>query len=484
MDRIYNDAKDKNVAKVIVFVNDKKAYVDAAHKVQFKTPELKDAFMKGCVLKTDDDTYAIPTNYIEDSKGGIVSAVMAAATGDTVAVARVAAHGADIPDVPESSYLKFLSPEPFSIAALKKWDGVIEYQNGNEWTPWDGTELNSVTVKDTNMVHLRGTGNSKITGSAGPHGNWFLTGKNISCSGNIENLLDWKTVENGEHPKMAYGCYEEMFDRCKNLIAPPALSATTLVNNCYLYMFEGCTNLKTAPELPATTLARSCYFGMFNRCTNLTTPPALPATTLVNSCYYFMFYNCANLLVTPRLPATTLANYCYGYMFEGCTNLTTAPELPATTLATGCYCMMFETCKNLTTAPELPATILAESCYYQMFKDCTNLTTLPTLLATTLAKECYYQMFKDCTNLTILPTLLATILADNCYDGMFYGCTKIKLSATVSGTYTKEYRIPKTGTGVNATDALTDMFANTGGTFTGTPAINTVYYLDESNTIV
>lgn len=91
MDRIYNDAKDKNVAKIVIFVNAGKAYIDAAHKVQFKTSELKDVFMKGCVLKTAENTYAIPTNYTEASKVGTVSAIMAAATGDTVTVTRAAA---------------------------------------------------------------------------------------------------------------------------------------------------------------------------------------------------------------------------------------------------------------------------------------------------------------------------------------------------------------------------------------------------------
>ena len=91
MERIYNDAKDKNVAKIVVFVNANKAYLDDAHKVQFKTSELKDAFMKGCVLKTAENTYVIPTNYTEASKIGTVSAIMAASTGDTVTVTRAAA---------------------------------------------------------------------------------------------------------------------------------------------------------------------------------------------------------------------------------------------------------------------------------------------------------------------------------------------------------------------------------------------------------
>ena len=67
---------------------------------------------------------------------------------------------------------------------------------------------------------------------------------------------------------------------------------------------------------------------------------------------------------------------------------------------------------------------------------------------------------------------------------MFYGCTKIKLSTTKIGEYQTAYRIPKSGTGTTATDALKNMFSSTGGTFTGTPEINTTYYLSTSNAVV
>ena len=67
---------------------------------------------------------------------------------------------------------------------------------------------------------------------------------------------------------------------------------------------------------------------------------------------------------------------------------------------------------------------------------------------------------------------------------MFSGCTSLKLSSTKTGEYTQEYRIPSSGTGTTATDALTDMFTSTGGTFTGTPAINTTYYLSSDNIVV
>ena len=126
----------------------------------------------------------------------------------------------------------------------------------------------------------------------------------------------------------------------------------------------------------------------------------------------------------------TMAIACYQFMFDGCVSLTIAPELPATTLAEGCYQIMFHGCTSLTTAPELPA----------------------------------------------------TTLTDYCYSAMFYGCTKIKLSTTQTGEYQTAYRIPISGTGTTATRALSDMFSSTGGTFTGTPSINTTYYT--SNTVV
>ena len=44
-------------------------------------------------------------------------------------------------------------------------------------------------------------------------------------------------------------------------------------------------------------------------------------------------------------------------------------------------------------------------------------------------------------------------------------------------------RIPAAGEGTARFDCVTDMFARTGGTFTGTPAINTTYYLHESNSV-
>ena len=180
----------------------------------------------------------------------------------------------------------------------------------------------------------------------------------------------------------------------------------------------------------------------------------------------------------------TMASNCYQYMFYNCTSLTQAPTLPATTLAYGCYSNMFYGCTGLTKAPALPATTLADRCYADMFRGCTSLTQVPALPATTLASNCYTNMFRGCTSLTQAPALPATTLAAYCYNAMFYNCTSLKLSSTQTGEYTQEYHIPSSGPGTTATSALASMFTATGGTFTGTPKINTTYYLSSDNMVV
>lgn len=266
----------------------------------------------------------------------------------------IAVQQVDAP--PVVSYITFSSPESFTLAVgahKKYWNGTIEYSiDTKDWSVWDG--ITTLSSGLNNKLYIRGINNTKITGVNESYNvRWRLTGSNISCDGNIEMLLDYQTVLNGEHPAMA--------------------------SYCYAYLFYESESLITAPELPAVTLTDFCYNCMFADCP---------------------------LTVAPELPATTLTKLCYSAMFRGCASLATLPMLPATTLAT------------------------------------------------------------------------------QCYEYMFYNCPKIKLSKTKTGTYTQEYRIPTNGTGTGASLALTDMFGSTGGTFTGTPTLNTTYYLDESNSIV
>ena len=202
--------------------------------------------------------------------------------------------------------------------------------------------------------------------------------------------------------------------------------------------------------------------------------------TIGVNCFTQMFYNATTLIKAPELPATTLAGSCYTSMFQSCTGLTTAPELPATTLQPNCYQSMFSDCTSLTAVPALSATTLANLCYNNMFSNCSSLSTAPELPATTLSSYCYSNMFRGCTSLKIAPELPAATMYTGCYSSMFLGCTSLKISTTMTGIYDTPYRIPTTGTGATAYAALTDMFSNTGGTFTGTPTINTTYYTENT----
>ena len=183
---------------------------------------------------------------------------------------------------PPKPYLTFRSPSSFTLKVndtTKHWNGTLEYStDASTWTIWDGTTtLTSATKGSSNVLYLRGIGNSVITGSIDYR--WLLTGSDIKCIGNIENLLDYATVEAGNHPTMASYCYFYMFSGCTALTQAPALPATTLTHYCYNNMFSD-TSLTKAPALPATTLTKYCYDSMFSHCTSLTQAPALPATTL------------------------------------------------------------------------------------------------------------------------------------------------------------------------------------------------------------
>ena len=324
-------------------------------------------------------------------------------------------------------YLSFIEENktPFTLKTYntaKNWKGTIEYSlDTQNWNEWNGTEISS---SNDGKLYLRGTENAAITGD-GAYEKYFVlsAGKKIQCIGNIETLLDYKTVVAGNHPTMAKECFLFLFKECASLTKAPELPATTLSEGCYQNMFIDCASLTEAPELPATTLAKYCYFNMFDR-TALKKAPELPATTLAEYCYSNMF---DRTLITeaPELPATTLAKDCYRGLFQNCKYLTKAPKLPAITLTSGCYAYMFSGCTALDDPPELPATTLAGECYKGMFSGCTRLNRAPQLPVTTLANSCYGSMFSGCTALTVAPELPATTLMNGCYTYMFKGCASL-----------------------------------------------------------
>ena len=346
----------------------------------------------------------------------------------------------------DEGYITFSSAESFTLSnytGKKTWFGKLEYSKDKEtWTEWRDddhaefvSEVSSAYDGEKYVLYLRGTDNAIISAplDSGSYLDedpvpFVLTGSDISCTGNIEMLLDYRIACAGMHPAMG--------------------------KRCFCRLFYGCAALVEAPRLPAPILSKDCYEEMFLDCTGLTASPELPAMSLAHGCYSGMFKGCTGLLTAPELPALYIARRCYENMFEGCTALEEAPELPATDFGgyglTNCYSGMFKGCTALTKAPALPA---PSPCMYA-----------------------YAEMFSGCASLAAIPEIPALSINMFCCQSMFDGCYSVLISETQTEECPYEYRIPSDGTGTADYGALTDMFANTGGDFTGSPSLNTTYY--------
>ena len=225
------------------------------------------------------------------------------------------------------SYVKFYSNASFTLGTYentKIWDGTasnaMEYStDGSTWSTWTGTSvISAAATNGVYSLYLRGNGNTKVSNLTygGWQNNFIFTGtQSIDSEGNIESLLDYQTVDNGQHPTMADFAFTSLFYNQTLLRTPPNLLSRTLTDRCYYSMFKDCTSLIISPELPALSLTYGCYTRMFEGCTALTSTSILPATTLATNCYNSMFYGCSSLTIPPELPATTLAARCYYSMF-------------------------------------------------------------------------------------------------------------------------------------------------------------------------
>ena len=89
MDRIYNRAEDKNSANIIVYgkASDTKAYSDEACTMQCTTSELKNAFMKGCIVAIGSDSMYYPVSLSIASKVATLTYAKAGSTSGSSATA-------------------------------------------------------------------------------------------------------------------------------------------------------------------------------------------------------------------------------------------------------------------------------------------------------------------------------------------------------------------------------------------------------------
>jgi len=96
VDKIFDQAKDKNVAALVIYAKstaDNKAYIDSACKTQFKTSDLKNAFLKRALVCVGTD-YFVTISYTESENiGTVVYAKAGTTTGTAATVALAAAAG-------------------------------------------------------------------------------------------------------------------------------------------------------------------------------------------------------------------------------------------------------------------------------------------------------------------------------------------------------------------------------------------------------
>lgn len=85
--KIYEHANEQHIRAIVIYAfgSDGKAYKDSKGTEQFKNSELKNAFIKGCVIDISGVLYTA-LNYYEKSKVGTITYVKADTTTATTAV--------------------------------------------------------------------------------------------------------------------------------------------------------------------------------------------------------------------------------------------------------------------------------------------------------------------------------------------------------------------------------------------------------------
>lgn len=84
MDRIFQDAKDKNVSCAIIYGKSGKAYSDASCKTQMTTTELKEAVLKRAIIMIETNIY-LPIGFSVASDIGTVKYITPNTTTNTSA---------------------------------------------------------------------------------------------------------------------------------------------------------------------------------------------------------------------------------------------------------------------------------------------------------------------------------------------------------------------------------------------------------------
>ena len=308
-------------------------------------------------------------------------------------------------------YITFSSTNSFSVLHTYAYstsdnnNGTIQYSTDKvNWVNWNSTSANrdSSTISSVNnKLYVR-----QINGS-GKFGRrfYFASGSNITISGELRSLINANDMDGITN----YGTntFRYLFKNQSAIIDVSGLILpTTTVNYMYQDMFVSCDNLVNAGfDFKVDTIK-------FQMC-------------------YEMFMGCSSLTQAPKMKAVTICGDGCAYMFYGCSSLQYAPNgLSISSIITGSgdyyggyHCRyMFMSCSSLRTI--VPITISGS-----VGVDTT---------------QSFAYMYSGCGALTQIGKILITgSVSSDAFEGMF---DSVALYTTSSGTHTKAWRLPYSGT--------------------------------------
>ena len=96
--------------------------------------------------------------------------------------------------------IKFLSEGTSTISLIKKsdfksdYDISLEYSyDGVYWNEWD---FSGLTFNSGDTLYIRGNNPNSFSSVPSEYYTFIIKGDNVSCSGNIMSLIDYRTLPN------------------------------------------------------------------------------------------------------------------------------------------------------------------------------------------------------------------------------------------------------------------------------------------------
>ena len=192
-----------------------------------------------------------------------------------------------------------------SLSGAASWDGTMEYyDHSNGWVTWWGETIYS-EITDTDptgqsidgkcYLFIRGTNNTtlnknNLSGVPGSKDVWKIIGTDVSCYGNVENLLDYQLTQQGKHP--------------------------TVGNYAFRALFRGNTSLITCPWIGCIDLrAQQCCSNIIRECLNLSMLPAVYAKEVNSTAFSYAFSNTGCMVSQNKTSQYTL-EYKVPYAYD------------------------------------------------------------------------------------------------------------------------------------------------------------------------